>query len=221
MHSRLVNLHILKNITSDNVAKAIESWLIKYGQPKALLSDQGKQFIGQPILSLCNTYNVKKLFSFIYYPRGNSIAERINRTITDSLCTQKSDFYNTITNIKNAINNSYHSSINCSPNELLYNHSKFDILGLRIPNKTNKQNTNLTPDNFKRRTYSICDKVSIKNTYSHKLSSKYLGPYEIISINTFGNVLTVNAGDKRIVLSVNRVKPFKVEEDVMSQHDKD
>ncbi|ORD97961.1 hypothetical protein HERIO_217 [Hepatospora eriocheir] len=39
MHSRLVNLHILKNITSDNVAKAIESWLIKYGQPKALLSD--------------------------------------------------------------------------------------------------------------------------------------------------------------------------------------
>ncbi|ORD99227.1 YRD6 [Hepatospora eriocheir] len=117
MHSRLVNLHILKNITSDNVAKVIESWLIKYGQSKALLSDQGKQFIGQLILSFCKTYNVKKLFGSIYYPRSNSIAERINRTITDSLCTQKgSDFYNTITNIENAIYNSYHSSINCSPN---------------------------------------------------------------------------------------------------------
>ncbi len=106
-----------------------ENWIKLYGSPTHLLTDQGKQFVSNNLLELCAKLNINKVFSTTYNPTGNSIAERINGTITTSLLTLKNlSFKNAVQRVEDAINNSFHSSIGMAPSEFIKKTSLFDPL---------------------------------------------------------------------------------------------
>ena len=48
-------------------------------------SDQGQQFTSEVITSLKNKYNIHATFSSAYHSKGNSIIERIHRSLKDRL----------------------------------------------------------------------------------------------------------------------------------------
>jgi hypothetical protein len=56
-----------------------------FGVPEELHTDQGSQFEGELMAELCKIWGVAKTRSTPYHPQGNSVVERGNKTLGDSL----------------------------------------------------------------------------------------------------------------------------------------
>ena len=70
------------------VAKILmEQFVIHYGIPERLHSDQGANFEGNVIRGLCKLLGMKKSRTTPYHPQGDGITERFNRTLLSMLST--------------------------------------------------------------------------------------------------------------------------------------
>uniref|UniRef100_A0AAX7VQZ3 Gypsy retrotransposon integrase-like protein 1 n=1 Tax=Astatotilapia calliptera TaxID=8154 RepID=A0AAX7VQZ3_ASTCA len=73
------------NQRARTVAKALwENFIVHYGVPERLLSDQGPDFESKTINELCEIIGMKKIHTTPYHPRANPV-ERFNRTLLQML----------------------------------------------------------------------------------------------------------------------------------------
>ena len=56
-----------------------------FGTPRRLLSDRGREFVGEVWASLTHSLEIQRLLTSPYHPEGNSINERSHRTINNKL----------------------------------------------------------------------------------------------------------------------------------------
>jgi len=74
------------DITSKTVAKVfVENWVLQYGPPRYVHSDNGKQFIAKIFKDMCQSHNILTSRTTIYHPQGNAILERSHATLKDRL----------------------------------------------------------------------------------------------------------------------------------------
>uniref|UniRef100_A0AAZ1XI42 Gypsy retrotransposon integrase-like protein 1 n=1 Tax=Oreochromis aureus TaxID=47969 RepID=A0AAZ1XI42_OREAU len=79
------------NQKAKTVAKALwENFIIHYGFPEKLHSDQGADFESKTIKELCDLAGIQKVRTSPYHPRGNPV-ERFNRTLLNMLGTLKDE----------------------------------------------------------------------------------------------------------------------------------
>ncbi|KAF0146990.1 MAG: hypothetical protein FD187_3129, partial [bacterium] len=72
--------------TAETLADAFEQcWLMRYGTPMRLLTDQGRAFQSERFLELCSAYRIEKVRTTSYHPQGNGGCERFNRTLKEAL----------------------------------------------------------------------------------------------------------------------------------------
>lgn len=77
-----------KNQTATTTSDALHNkFIVHYGMPTRLHSDQGANFESDIINELCKIMGISKSRSTPYHPMGNSIPERYNRTLLDMLGT--------------------------------------------------------------------------------------------------------------------------------------
>jgi transposase InsO family protein len=114
-----------RNQTAKTTAEAFFSnFIVKYGIPTRLHSDQGANFESDLIKELCQLMKIKKSHTTVYHPQGNSGPKRFNRTLLSMLGTlenwQKPDWKKYIDPLVFAYNCTPHESTKVSPFELMF-----------------------------------------------------------------------------------------------------
>ena len=96
----------------------------RFGMPKSLISDHGKNFKSILFAQLCNLCQIKTCNSTFYHPEGNGLVERMNKTIKQILTMYvNASHSNWDTHLQAAVsayNTAIQDSIQCSPYEVVF-----------------------------------------------------------------------------------------------------
>ncbi len=65
--------------------EALFHYMSDFGIPRVLLVDDGGEFTAQAFHSLCKTHMITVAYTTRYYPQGNSVSERMHRTLKSIL----------------------------------------------------------------------------------------------------------------------------------------
>ena len=85
-YSRYTILVPASNLTTSSVSDALLRYAVPYfGTPRRLLSNRGREFLGEIWGKLMRSLGVQRLLTSPYHPEGNSINERSHRTINNML----------------------------------------------------------------------------------------------------------------------------------------
>ena len=129
--------------TAKSTAKVLcEKFIMHYGFPERIHSDQGANFTSHLIKELCHIANVQQSRTTPYHPMGNGMVERFNQTLLKMMGTldneKKSDWKSHIAPLVHAYNVTIHNSTGFAPYFLMFGrHPKLAIdslLGLHIEN---------------------------------------------------------------------------------------
>jgi transposase InsO family protein len=114
-----------KNQTAKTTAKHLyEGFILHYGIPLRLHSDQGRNFESKVIYELCKILGIRKSRTTPYHPQGNGTCERFNRSLLNMLGTleheKKQRWKDFVIPLVHAYNCTRHNTTGYSPYYLLY-----------------------------------------------------------------------------------------------------
>ena len=114
-----------RNQTAKTTARVLfENFIVHYGFPSKLHSDQGRNFEGDVIRELCKLGGMEKSRTTPYHPMGNGLCERFNRTLMSMLGTleeeRKSNWSKYLTSLTHSYNCTKHDSTGFSPYFLMF-----------------------------------------------------------------------------------------------------
>lgn len=101
-----------------------EIFIVHYGFPGRLHSDQERNFQSSIIKELCRLAGVEKSRTTPYHPSGNEMVERFNQTLLNMLGTlkdsQKADWKSYVTPLVHSYNATKHESTGYSSYFLMF-----------------------------------------------------------------------------------------------------
>ena len=124
--------------TATTTAKVLWSkFIVYYGMPSRIHSDQGANFESNTIKELCRLYGTKKSHTTPYHPAGNGLCERFNRTLLNLIGTMEAEkkqrWADYLPELCFSYNNSCHSSTGYTPHYMMFGrHGRLPV-DLMIP----------------------------------------------------------------------------------------
>ena len=101
-----------------------DHFIVHYGFPARLHSDQGRNFESKVVKELCKLAGVQKSRTTPYHAMGNGMTERFNRTLLNMLGTlkdhQKQDWKSYVAPLVHSYNATRHDSTGYSPFFLMF-----------------------------------------------------------------------------------------------------
>lgn len=114
----------LADATSLFIADALTKHFIRiYGAPKAILTDQGTNFLSSLIRSLTKTFNIQHFKTTAYHPQSNGSLERSHHVLTEYLkafVTRDDEWDQHLALAMFSYNTSVHESTHYSPFQLIF-----------------------------------------------------------------------------------------------------
>ena len=170
-----------KNQTAKTTARILfDQFIVHYGFPARIHSDQGQNFESNLIKELCSLAGVEKSRTTPYHPMGNGQCERFNQTLLQMLGTlennQKSDWKAYVPTLVHAYNATIHDSTGYSPYFLMFGrHPRLAIdafLVLSPDTMSSKRQTEYVRKLQERLhyAYQTAQKTAQKNAEQHKAS---------------------------------------------------
>ncbi|KAF9761647.1 Gag-Pol polyprotein [Nosema granulosis] len=166
-------------------------------------------------------HNIKHITSSAYNPTGNSVVERMNQTIGNSLrCLRSTPLKEAVDKTSKGICYSYHQTLGCSPFEALHNknpfNSKIKVNSNRqtiLRNKIKQAEKDLKRTNRNRlpHIYNPGDMVYIKCPFYDKMEVRWQGPFPVETMDTKRNyaIIRKNKRQERVNVNVKRLRPLK------------
>ena len=123
--TRYAQAYQSKTQTALATAKLLwNTFIVHYGFPTKIISDQGHNFESELIANLCEVAEVQKLRTSPYHPQTNGQCERFNRTLLNMLGTvtpeQKKDWKTYVPAMVHAYNCTRKIATGYSPYYLLF-----------------------------------------------------------------------------------------------------
>ena len=123
--SRYLIMVPLRDQTAETVAQALVIHLfLKFGCPKRILSDNGKQFVGKLMKEICRLLDIDRVTCTVYSPAVNGRVERVHKTIKRMLSfyvsDKQDDWPAALPFVVSAYNSTEHSSTGHTPFEVVY-----------------------------------------------------------------------------------------------------
>lgn len=157
-------------------------------------------------------YGIKVIHTTPYNPTGNSVSERINRTIGELLRIYKGERLKKILNhINTRLQRCYHRTIGMTPTQLIERIKINPTVIQQIQQRLiNQQQSREDKVNKKRTThvYKHGDQVYYKKHTNTKFEPLYEGPYVITDVSQGPNVFTIQGNSKSIRTNVKRIRPI-------------
>ena len=123
-YTKYVRCYPLPDHTAPTCAEALVKWILIFGMPLTLHTDQGREFESDLWQKLCETLNIRKTRTNAYRPQSDGLVERFNRTLIASLTTLVNDrqdnWDDLVDYVTFAYNGTPHASTQCSPNLLVF-----------------------------------------------------------------------------------------------------
>ncbi len=124
--SKYAMAYPMKEFTGKAAALALyEEWVLTFGSPEIIQSDQGSQFESELFAEFTNLIGSHKTRSTPYHPQTNGLVERQNRTLVGMLrvaCSRyQDDWPEHVKKMCFAYNCSRHESTKLTPNMLMLN----------------------------------------------------------------------------------------------------
>ena len=169
-----------RNQLAKTTAKILfDNFIVHYGFPARLHSDQGRNFESNVIKKLRSLAGVEKSRTTPYHPMGNGIVERFNATLLNMLGTleshQKDDWKTYVAPLVHAYNATRHDSTGYSPFFLMFGrHPRLAVdayLGLSSPEEPTVNVREHYATKLKKRlqfAYKVASTESKKNADRHK-----------------------------------------------------
>ena len=127
LFSKYVEAMPLREQSATTIMQALkDDWVLRYGCPTFLLSDQGSKVDGKVIRELCETFNIKKRRSSAYHSQGNRFAESIRniremmRTLLQDKKLPQTSWRQLLKEITFALNTSVSTATKRTPYQVLY-----------------------------------------------------------------------------------------------------
>lgn len=116
----------IPNKMAATVADAfVKIWVCRYGPPRCLHQDNGKEFLGV-FKQMCSVLGVVRTTTTPYYPRSNGMVERTNQTLQNMLkclCLETGKGWADMTPFAlSAYQASRHESTKLTPNLMMFGH---------------------------------------------------------------------------------------------------
>ena len=123
--TRYAQVFPTRNQLATTTAKVLfENFVVHYGFPARIHSDQGRNFESSVIKELCKLAGVDKSRTTPYHSMGNGMVERFNQTLLNMLGTledhQKSDWKSYVAPLVHSYNATRHDSTGFSPFFLMF-----------------------------------------------------------------------------------------------------
>ena len=113
-----------KNDATNAITVLFDHWIVKFGIPDILVTDNGNEYINGEFTNFCRTYNVQFKPRTPYAPWSNGLAENFNRQLNTFFCTVLDSQYNPwshkVKNFLFAFNSQVRTNMNLSPYELVF-----------------------------------------------------------------------------------------------------
>lgn len=169
--------------TQNQKARTVAKWLwdnfiIHYGFPEKLHSDQGPDFESRLIKELCQIAGIRKTRTTPYHPRGNPV-ERFNRTLLDMLGTlgsqEKSHWKDFVKPLVHAYNCTRSEVTGFTPYELMFGRQPrlpVDLaFGLPVKEQRHKSHSQYVQDLKSRleQSYKVATRTAAKVAERNKI----------------------------------------------------
>jgi transposase InsO family protein len=123
--TRYAQAYPTRNLTAKTTVEVFfNSFIVHYGFPRRIHSDQGGNFVGKLMTELCALAGIDKSRTTPYHPMGNGQCERYNRTLLDMLGTlepdKKKDWKSHVAPLTHAYNCTRHETTGQSPYFLMF-----------------------------------------------------------------------------------------------------
>jgi cleavage and polyadenylation specificity factor subunit 1 len=226
--SRWAEVVPLQTITSVDIIKNIlEYWISRYGIPRKIVTDQGRQFISSEFSTFCRTMGIQHIKTTPYHPQANGMIERLHRTLKTALKTHIPTTWTealplVLLGIRTAVREDHPVSIAEMtfgttlkvPADLLQETSTYlDPTTYTSVLKTNLQALQPRPavhrtarSIFVHPDLKTSQSIFLRNDRMHKsLEPNYDGPYQVLTRQD--KTVTIQMGQEAKTVSWDRCKP--------------
>ena len=208
--SRFVKLFKLRTRQTEEVVRCIRTYVGDYGVPTTLLADNACEFRSHLLTDFCQAHGIHLAYSTPYHPQGNSITERVHRTLKSVLASvskgQPTKWAEYLTTCQQILNSAVHETTGEQPHYLMFNRHAPRIVGMTLPQvddeidvkfaldvvrQTSRMNSRKwlarANEGRKDQTVGIGDLVWVKkeqfsSTMERKLGVKWIGPYKVTQV---------------------------------------